>query len=391
MPHNRIKLHIKKIYKLILLISFILISACSNSTGFKSEPRSTNPKKIGLEQNGVTLKFHNLNKINTASLPKFEEIKKNIDKKIVKLVKENKYYYSIGSGDVINIAITDIDDIDGSYTISPNGDVTIPYVGQVVIDGKTKEEAQAFINDVLKTFYQEPETIVKIEQYNSAYVYITGAINRPLSILLSEQPLKLLDALIKAGYVKDQKSYVKTALLRRGSEVYEIDLYELLNKNNTDLDIYLRKDDVLHVSESDTDQAYAFGEFTTSGPISVYKDLTLTELLATKGINKATAKTKNIYVMREDTSKFLYVDIYKINLNNPAAFLVANNFYILPNDIVFIPQTKLVKWNNVISLLTPSETLFKTYKPYIAEQDDWYIISEDANIISGGTRSDGKN
>ena len=384
MPHNRIKLHIKKIYKLILLISFILISACSNSTGFKSEPRSTNPKKIGLEQNGVTLKFHNLNKINTASLPKFEEIKKNIDKKIVKLVKENKYYYSIGSGDVINIAITDIEDIDGSYTISPNGDVTIPYVGQVVIDGKTKEEAQAFINDVLKTFYQEPETIVKIEQYNSAYVYITGAINRPLSILLSEQPLKLLDALIKAGYVKDQKSYVKTALLRRGSEVYEIDLYELLNKNNTDLDIYLRKDDVLHVSESDTDQAYAFGEFTTSGPISVYKDLTLTELLATKGINKATAKTKNIYVMREDTSKFLYVDIYKINLNNPAAFLVANNFYILPNDIVFIPQTKLVKWNNVISLLTPSETLFKTYKPYIAEQDDWYILSDNANVISGG-------
>ena len=47
------------------------------------------------------------------------------------------------------------------------------------------------------------------------------------------------------------------------------------------------KEDVLHISETDTDQAYAFGEFTTSGPIAVYKDLTLTELLATKGINKA--------------------------------------------------------------------------------------------------------
>ena len=59
------------------------------------------------------------------------------------------------------------------------------------------------------------------------------------------------------------------------------------------------------------------------------------------------------------------------------------NFHILPNDIVFIPQTKLVKWNNVISLLTPSETLFKTYKPYIAEQDDWYILSDNENVISG--------
>ncbi len=376
------------IIRFFFLILFI--SGCTNSTGFKSEPKSNDPKKIGLGQTGVTLKFHNLNKINTASLPKFDDIQKKKDKKLEKLLGENEYYYSIGPGDVINISITDIDDIDGSYTISPKGDVTIPYVGQVVINEKTKEEAQSFINDVLKTYYQEPETIVKIEQYNSSYVYITGSINRPLSILLSEQPLKILDALIRAGYVKDQKSYVKTALLRRGNEVYEIDLYELLNKNNTDLDIYLRKDDVLHVSEADTDQAYAFGEFTTSGPISVYKDLTLTELLATKGINKATAKTKNIYVMREDLTKFLHIDIYSINLNNPAAFISANNFYILPNDIVFIPSTKLVKWNNVISLLTPSETLFKTYRPYIAEQDDFYIISEDENIISGGTGSDGK-
>ena len=372
-----------------LIFVFLLISGCTNSTGFKEEPKSSNPKKLGLEQRGVTLKFHSINKINAASLPKFDEIKKRKDKNLSKLIQENKYYYSIGPGDVINISITDIDDINGSYTISPNGDVTIPYVGQVAVNDKTKEEAQGFINDVLKTFYQEPETIVKIEQYNSAYVYVTGAINRPLSILLSEQPLKILDALIRAGYVKDQKSYIKTALLRRGDEVFEIDLYELLNENNTDLDIFLRKDDVLHVSESDTDQAYAFGEFTTSGPISVYKDLTLTELLATKGINKATAKTKNIYVLREDTTKFLHIDIYTINLNNPAAFINANNFYILPDDIVFIPSTKLVKWNNVISLLTPSETLFKTYKPYIAEQDDWFIISEDENIISGG--GDGKN
>ena len=371
--------------KIILL--FLILSSCTNSTGFKSEPKSgnyvfkksTDPENIGLKRNGVALNFYNINKMNTALLPKFDDIKKKKDKNLIKLKKENKYFYSIGAGDVINISITDNDDIDGSYTISPAGDVTIPYVGQVLINDKTKEEAQGFINNVLKGFYQEPETIVKIEQYNSAYVYITGAINRPLSILLSEQPLKILDALIKAGYVKDQKSYNKTALLRRGNEVFEIDLYELLNENNTDLDIYLRKDDVLHVSESDTDQAYAFGEFTTSGPISVYKDLTLTELLATKGINKATAKTKNIYVLRENLTKFLYVDIFTINLNNPAAFIAANNFYILPNDIVFIPQTKLVKWNNVISLLTPSETLFKTYKPYIAEQDDWYIRSADYN------------
>ena len=361
-----------------LLVLFI-ISSCALSPGFKEEPTSKNPQNIGLERNGVSLVFHNLNKMNIASLPKVEEVQKKSQKKLSKLIKNDKYYYSIGSGDVINISITDIEDIDGSYTVSPNGDVTIPYVGQVLISDKTKEEAQEFINNVLKNFYQEPETIVKIEKYNSSYVYITGSVNKPLSILLSEQPLKLLDGLIQAGYIKSQTSYKKIALLRRDSEVYEINLYELLDQNNTDLNIYLRKEDVLHITETDTDQAYAFGQFVTEGPIAVYKDLTLTELLATQKIDKATAKTKAVYVLREDVTKFLHIDIFTINLNNPAALLAANKFYILPNDIVFIPKTRLVEWNAIISLLTPSETLFKTYKPYIAEQDDWYIRSQDYN------------
>ena len=50
-----------------------------------------------------------------------------------------------------------------------------------------------------------------------------------------------------------------------------------------------------------------------------------------------------------------------------------------PNDIVYIPNTRLVKWNAVISLLTPSESLFKTYKPYIKEDDNWYIENSKTN------------
>ena len=182
---------------------------------------------------------------------------------------------------------------------------------------------------------------------------------------------------MRAGYVKDQKTYNKIALLRRGDEVYNINLYQLLNLNKTELNIYLRKEDVLHIKESDVDQAYAFGEFTRPGAIPVYKDLTLTELFATQGINEATAKTKAIYVLREDVTKFLHIDIYEIDLRNPAALIAANKFYILPNDIVYIPSTKLVEWNKVISLLTPSESLFASYKPYIKEQDTWYIINEE--------------
>ena len=67
----------------LTLAIHLFLKSVNNSPGkirpfSKSEPKGINPKKIGLEQTGVTLKFYNLNKINTASLPKFEEIKKNL-------------------------------------------------------------------------------------------------------------------------------------------------------------------------------------------------------------------------------------------------------------------------------------------------------------------------
>ena len=75
-----------------VIFFFLLISSCTNSTGFKSEPKGSDPKKMGIKQRGVALKFYDLNKINTASLPKFEDIQKKQDKKLTQLIGENKYY-----------------------------------------------------------------------------------------------------------------------------------------------------------------------------------------------------------------------------------------------------------------------------------------------------------
>ena len=59
------------------VLVFIIITSCGLSPGFQQEPTSKNPKNIGLKQNGVSLMFYNLNKMNIASLPKVEDIKKN--------------------------------------------------------------------------------------------------------------------------------------------------------------------------------------------------------------------------------------------------------------------------------------------------------------------------
>ena len=60
------------------LLIFLFISGCGLSPGFQKEPTGKKAKDIGLEQNGVSLLFHNLNKMNIASLPKVGDIKKKL-------------------------------------------------------------------------------------------------------------------------------------------------------------------------------------------------------------------------------------------------------------------------------------------------------------------------
>ena len=80
------------------LLLFFVITACAVSPGFKKEPSSKNPKKMGLEQNGVTLMFHYINKMNLDAMPRVDDIQKKSQenlKELLKNEKKNRYYYSL--------------------------------------------------------------------------------------------------------------------------------------------------------------------------------------------------------------------------------------------------------------------------------------------------------
>ena len=102
------KLLYKFIYDFMILrflLVFFIISSCALSPGFKKEPTSKNPKRIGLRQNGVTLMFHNINKMNPSLLPRIEDIKKKSTNKLEELIVDDTYYYTLGYGDIINISL----------------------------------------------------------------------------------------------------------------------------------------------------------------------------------------------------------------------------------------------------------------------------------------------
>ena len=309
----------------------------------------------------ITLEIKDITEVNLDELPNRSEKYEVDQKNLSNLLKNNFYRYVIGSGDVLSLEVIDIEEIKGDFTVDAEGFINIPYAKKILVSGLTKNEAENLINTVLSEFYKEPQSIIKIKEHKSSYVYITGEVTKPQSLLLTEKKTTIKDAILIAGYIKDQKTNDKKAILKRKDEIYTIDLYKLINELKTEFDIFLREDDILHIQDKNEDTIFVFGE-ATQGRYSLFQNPNLTTLLSSSKINQITADASKIYIIREDIKKPYFANIYKIDTNNPVALILANKFELIPNDIIYVSPSEIVRWNRVISLITPQSGIFTTYR-----------------------------
>jgi len=360
----------------IIKILFILFFAhsCTTLTGINKEPKKQKASKNTVKNyslKDIKIDIIEINKLNEYQIINYnksnvKEIKYSI--KQFSNIYNYKYEYALGSSDKVSINLTDTDDIDGSYIVGPNGDIDLPFVGRINILNLTLIETKEKIISVLKKYYKNYDLQVEIEEFNSSKVYILGAVKNQVTIDLNQKPIKLIDAAIQANYNPNSadKNYGNKGLLRRDNKVYKIDINSIFQSIDAKDNFYLKKDDVLFVDRN-SEALHVFGEVTKPGVYFPNTDYSLTELISSAGLNNLTANASKVYVIREDYNSFLKIDIFKIDITNPINLVLGKKFILKPKDIIFIPPTKLVKWNRVISLLLPQTDLFSSYNPIIQE------------------------
>ena len=366
---------VKLFYKISKIIFIIFLTySCSYLPGINQNPvqqESKNRIPGYYSINDITINIIDINKLNENQINKYNLYKvKNLDQSIKEFsnIYNYRYEYALGSSDVISINLTDTDDIDGSYIISPDGNIDLPFVGKINVEDLTLTETKKKIILVLKKYYKNYDLQIKIEEFNSSKVYILGAVKNQLTINLNQKPIKLIDAAIQANYNPNSadKNYGNKGLLRRDNQVYKVNINNIFQSLDTKENFYLKKNDVLFVDRN-SDALHIFGEVTKPGVYFPNIDYTLTELISSAGMNKLTANASKVYVIREDYSSFLKINIFKLDIRNPINLVLGKRFLLQPKDIVFIPPTNLVKWNRVISLLVPQTDLFSSYNPIIQE------------------------
>ena len=117
--------------------------------------------------------------------------------------------YRVGPGDVIEVVVEGRPDLSRMPTVQTTGSVWLPRAGDVDVRGLTTGEIAARLEKRLAgDDLPSPRVSVRVTAYNSQFVWVLGAVNRP-----GRKPLRagtrLVDALLDAGgFVKDASGEV---------------------------------------------------------------------------------------------------------------------------------------------------------------------------------------
>jgi len=129
---------------------------------------------------------------------------------------------------------------------------------------------------------------------------------------------------------------------------------------NTYAEIIREPDVTVFVRQFGSYQAYILGEVNTPGGYPVERDFTLVQALAAAGGIKHTASIGSIMILRQgkgnevnalkiDISDYLDGEQLSIYIAEKDLSLAMNEFYIQPQDIVYVPKTLIANVNDFLS------------------------------------------
>jgi polysaccharide export outer membrane protein len=163
--------------------------------------------------------------------------------------------YRIGADDRVQVTVWRNPELSMTAPVRPDGKITVPLIGDVEAGGRTPGEVAENIKRQLALYIREPNVAVIVVDLRSheflSRVRVTGAVRNPRS-MPHRQGMTVLDAVLEAGGVNDFASANRAKLYRKTkdrTDVFEIELGDILSKGRLQTNLLLRPGDVITVPE----------------------------------------------------------------------------------------------------------------------------------------------
>lgn len=271
--------------------------------------------------------------------------------------------YRVGPADELTINVNGEAKMDAIVTrIDVQGDIQLPIIGNINVMGATTAEIQqALVNAYTKEFV-DPWIVVSISRFRSRPVFMLGELNDP-GVLHLERPTNVLQAVGLAGGLSDQ-AYLDGARLLRDEQIVAIDIKALLKQGRFDQNIWLQPGDTVYVPGYRDLRVFVLGAVNNAGMQPFRDSLSLLAAIAgSGGIAGGQAKVEDTRIIRTHSplqGELITVDVSEILQGK------ATDLSLKPGDIVFVPNSAIGSWNEVVNQIAPTfKVLSGALEPFV--------------------------
>ncbi|MGA6119738.1 SLBB domain-containing protein [Sphingobacterium anhuiense] len=159
--------------------------------------------------------------------------------------------YIIGPDDEILLDITGDNEASYQLPVSPDGTITVEYVGKVAVSGLSIAAAKSKIQQRLSGTYPairsgQTQVDVNIGNIRSIRITLTGAVTKPGTYTLPSLAT-VFNALYASGGPSEKGTYRQIQVVRNNQVVTTIDLYDFLANGIQRGNIRLQDQDIIHI------------------------------------------------------------------------------------------------------------------------------------------------
>jgi polysaccharide biosynthesis/export protein len=246
--------------------------------------------------------------------------------------------------------------------VDGGGNVSLPLIGPVKVEGLTLAQAQARIAAALGKFLNDPWVVVEVAEYKSKPVYLLGQFRNSGTFYL-DRPLNLVQG-IALGNGFDPAANLRGARLSREGKTVPVDIYELLMNGEVSQNVWLKPGDTIFIPDNRNQLIFIFGAVKKPGPVPIPAGgLNLAQAIASAELRETGYDFTKVRIIRSlspTKGQLMIVDYEKI-LSGKALPM-----QLMEGDIVYVPKSAFGEWNDVITDILPSlQAVSSILQPFV--------------------------
>ena len=239
----------------------------------------------------------------------------------------------LGIGDLVDVSVYNVPELETKIRVSSDGNIDLPLINQVHVEGLTVEEAEAAVEQRLSRggFVKNPHVQIFVQEYTSQGASVLGEVSKPgIYPVLGEE--KLFSLISAAGGFTDRAGK-NISVTHRGQPAVVVPISHNL-EDHPDSNISVLPGDTVIVRRADV--VYVVGDVSRpSGFLMDSGHISVLQAIALAGGTNSTAKLSGARIIRKGPTGLTSVPVPLKKLLHAKT----DDIPMEADDILFVPTS----------------------------------------------------